>query len=241
MAGRKKVKEKTVEKCIYVRSNGKYRVKVSDGDLGSPYIGTFGTLEEARKARDKAISERDSKTKDKRAKRSDAYIESIKKEQVGKKFGKLTVIDVYKDEKDQEKGLTGFRLLCKCDCGNETRPRMSQVIGPNASTFSCGCDKKERGEKMLDSYLFGGTRVTNLQMKTKNSTGVKGVYLRPNNKYSAIIWFQGKKIHLGTFDKLEDAAQARKEAEDKYFKPVIEEFNKQATYKVEIKDDDKDE
>ena len=94
---------------------------------------------------------------------------------------------------------------------------------------------------MLDSYLFGGTRITNLQMKAKNATGVKGVSLTPNGRYRAVIWFQNKSIYLGTFHTLEEAAQAREEAEDKYFKPIIEEFNKQATYKVEIKDDDKDE
>lgn len=92
---------------------------------------------------------------------------------------------------------------------------------------------------MLDSYLFGGTRVTNLQRKAMNATGVKGVSVRPNGRYTAKIWFQRKEIHLGTFDTLEEAAQARKEAEDKYFKPVIEAFNQQAMYKVEIKDDDK--
>lgn len=239
MPRRKKEKTKTIEKCIYLRANGKYRVTISNGRK-KINVGTFESLEDAVKARNEAEAKRDATRVDGRTKRWEPHLENTKKELVGKKVGKLTILDVYKDEDDYKNGIKRFRLLCKCDCGNETRPYINQVIGPRASTFSCGCDRKERGEKMLDSYLFGGTRVTNLQRKAMNATGVKGVSIRPNGRYRADIWFQGKGIYLGTFDTLEEAAQARKEAEDKYFKPVIEAFNEQAMYKVEIKDDDKD-
>lgn len=238
VARKEKEKIKAVERCIYLRANGKYRVIISNGRK-KINVGTFESLEEAVKARNEAEAKRDETKVDGRTKRWEPHLENTKKELVGKKIGKLTILDVYKDEDDYKKGIKRFRLLCKCDCGNVTRPYMNQVIGSGASTFSCGCDRKERGEKMLDSYLFGGTRVTNLQRKAMNATGVKGVSVRPNGRYTAKIWFQRKEIHLGTFDTLEDAAQARKEAEEKYFKPVIEAFNEQAMYKVEIKDDDK--
>ena len=240
MARKEKEKLKTVERCVYLRANGKYRVIISGGRSKGISVGTFESLEEAIKARDEAEKERNKTKIDGRAKRWESNLEKYKKDLIGKKVGKLTIIDVYRNKNDYDGRQSTFRLLCKCDCGNETRPLIHQVIGPSASTFSCGCEKKERGEKMMDSYLFNKTRVTNLQMKTKNATGVKGVSIRPNGRYVAKIWFQGKGIHLGTFDTLEEAAQARKEAEDKYFKPVIEAFNEQATYKVEIKGDEDD-
>jgi len=43
-------------------------------------------------------------------------------------------------------------------------------------------------------------------------------------KWRASIYFRGKTIHLGRFEKIGDAIKARKEAEKKYFKPIIEEF-----------------
>lgn len=58
----------------------------------------------------------------------------------------------------------------------------------------------------------------NTRVRAKNSTGVSGVRYRANRgKYEACIVFKGKQYHLGTFDTLNDAAQARKEAENKYY------------------------
>ena len=37
------------------------------------------------------------------------------------------------------------------------------------------------------------------------------------DKYRAYITVDGKQIHIGTFKKLEDAAKARKNAEERYF------------------------
>lgn len=56
--------------------------------------------------------------------------------------------------------------------------------------------------------------------KTKaNTSGVTGVsWCKRSQKWCAQIGVNRKTIHLGYFDNLEDAAQARKEAEEKYFK-----------------------
>jgi len=55
----------------------------------------------------------------------------------------------------------------------------------------------------------------------KNNTGVIGVRMRPSTKgvpkYSAHLCYKGRQLHLGTFDILEEAARARREAEEKYF------------------------
>ena len=47
-----------------------------------------------------------------------------------------------------------------------------------------------------------------------------------NKKWQAYIMFKMKMYHLGMYDKKEDAAKARKEAEDKYFNAFLDEYNK---------------
>lgn len=57
----------------------------------------------------------------------------------------------------------------------------------------------------------------NSQMKKITKSGYKGITAVYNNKYQAHITVNKKRIHLGTFNTLEEAVAARKEAEDKYF------------------------
>lgn len=228
-----------VARGIDLKPNGRYRARATNENSRGVHVGTFDTLEEAINARDEAESKYKKIRKDRANERRKKEIEKLKKELVGKKFGKLTILDVYKDEDDPKKNVYNYRLLCKCDCGNEMRPLINNVVGPHATTTSCGCGKKEKSIETMNSYLFDGTRVTGLQKKSWGKTGVKGVYFF-RGKYRAEICLRKKRKYLGVFDTLEEAAQARKEAEKKYFDPVIEEFNKQAIHKVEIKDDDKD-
>lgn len=57
----------------------------------------------------------------------------------------------------------------------------------------------------------------NKRLHKNNSTGVRGVSMRPENrKYRAILTFQGKNVLNKTFTNFEDAVVARKEAEKKY-------------------------
>lgn len=94
---------------------------------------------------------------------------------------------------------------------------------------SCGCKKKEH-EQMLQSFLthVAGTSVDALKSKkvpTDNTTGYKGVYLI-RGKYVAKIVFQKKQYFLGTYENIEDAAQARREAEEVLFDGVAEHYRK---------------
>lgn len=64
------------------------------------------------------------------------------------------------------------------------------------------------------------SKSVNCKNKTKmknNKTGVTGVYWSNRfNKFHAQISSEGKKIHLGWFDELESAKEARQSAEVKY-------------------------
>lgn len=60
--------------------------------------------------------------------------------------------------------------------------------------------------------------MANQKLSKRNTTGIKGVYWsKEKNKWNAKIGFQNKSVDLGYYDKKEDAAQARLEAELKYF------------------------
>ncbi len=64
---------------------------------------------------------------------------------VGQRFHQLTVISQYSAPKS-------LRLVCKCDCGNTTDIRKDSVIGPNASTKSCGCYRRNRVSSIRGNY-----------------------------------------------------------------------------------------
>ncbi|MBM4762694.1 AP2 domain-containing protein [Bacillus sp. B15-48] len=56
-----------------------------------------------------------------------------------------------------------------------------------------------------------------------NKTGYTGVrWAKQSNKWHAYIGFRGKQISLGYYSNKEDAIAARKEAEEKYHKPVLD-------------------
>lgn len=58
----------------------------------------------------------------------------------------------------------------------------------------------------------------NACLSTNNTSGITGVYwYKPSKKWLAIIMVNRQRIHLGYFEKFEDAVKARKEAEEKYF------------------------
>ncbi|NFA43928.1 HNH endonuclease [Clostridium botulinum] len=144
-------------------------------------------------------------------------------------FGRLTVI-----KRIESQGRSA-KWLCQCDCGE-----VIEVLSPyliNNKTKSCGCLRNEISRKKLKHIrengqvlkhdIFQNTRISLLNSKTRtnNTSGHIGVcWCRANSKWKSQIQLKGTSIHLGYFDKLEDAVAARAAAEDKYFKPIIEEF-----------------
>ena len=62
------------------------------------------------------------------------------------------------------------------------------------------------------------------KMNSNNKTGVKGVsWMLSRQKYRAQITFKRKIYNLEYFDKLEDAAKARKKAEEEMFGGFLQE------------------
>lgn len=144
------------------------------------------------------------------------------KDITGQTFGRLTA--VRPTDRKTSNGATVWE--CRCSCGNVTYVGISELILGRIN--SCGCLRIETSRKngskagkyIKDNFCIENTNVNNLTAKKpkNNTTGIKGVvWDRERHKWVAQIGFQGKNYILGRFEKKEDAAKTRKEAEEKIY------------------------
>lgn len=156
------------------------------------------------------------------------------KDLTGKRFGRLTAIV------STSKSRSGhYYWECVCDCGNHIIVGGKQLR--RGYTRSCGCFQREiardvgarAGEHLQSNYerneLKDGTALCSLtaSIPKNNTSGAKGVCLRKRTgKWDVNIGFKNRKIYVGTFPNLEDAIKARKEAEAKYFEPVLNKYGR---------------
>lgn len=136
----------------------------------------------------------------------------------GQRVHMLTAM--YPTEKRDSKGSVIWH--CRCDCGKETELSYNALLYGN--TRSCGCRKHEH-EQHLSEYIsfVDNTSIDHLASKTipkNNTTGVRGVYFI-RGKYIAKIVIQQKQYYLGTYNTQEEAAAARKEAEETVSETVL--------------------
>lgn len=146
---------------------------------------------------------------------------------IGTKFGYWTVIeppDVSRHD----------YVRCRCICGKEKVIYVYNLL--QGKSLSCGCKRKE-GDSLV---LKDGRKLTakvhrqhiaikytgfGREINRNNSTGVPGVSVFRNGQYRAYISIGKRQIHLGFFDKLDDAKAARKVAEQRYFADRQEKAN----------------
>lgn len=143
------------------------------------------------------------------------------KDLVGKRFGKLTVIEYA----GKEKGV--HRWKCLCDCGNETV--VSQTLLQKGRTRSCGCllaATARRNLKLAEGTSLAKLEANRTRRFSNNSSGYTGVYLQKRTgKWAAQITFKKKTYYLGSYATIEEAIEARKKGEgmfeeflDRYYK-----------------------
>lgn len=77
-----------------------------------------------------------------------------KSDLVGKRFGKLTVVDLVQNEGEKRK-----RALCRCDCGTVKNVAISSLR--SGDTTSCGCIWKEAIKKSNSTHGKTGTKLHN--------------------------------------------------------------------------------
>ncbi|MBS0990518.1 hypothetical protein JK175_01440 [Lacticaseibacillus paracasei] len=149
----------------------------------------------------------------------------------GQRYGMLTAIS--------KVGVTksGAAWLCKCECGNERIVSIGDLRRKRYPTIDCGHHSKQRPQRAIDALTKwirdndskDGTRLTTLTSNPrKNGTSkICGVSWRKREKrWVAYLVLRGEyKLHK-SFTKKEDAIRARREAEDKYFKPILEKYHR---------------
>lgn len=83
---------------------------------------------------------------------------------------------------------------------------------------------------MKSMQSFENTMIRSLKNRKRNSNNTSGAtgvsYSKSKKKWVAYIKIQRKNISLGTFNTKEEAIKARLHGEEKYFKPIIEKYNK---------------
>lgn len=130
--------------------------------------------------------------------------------------------------------------MCKCDCGNEQRVDINNLI--HGKSEKCiKCRDKEVGRILKEREFKEGTKLSGLTQKVRSdsSTGAKGIYVNHRNgKYVAEIKLKGKKYWLGEFSNIEDAIKRRATAEAILFDPILEKYNRETTVEKRRKENE---
>lgn len=147
----------------------------------------------------------------------------FKSDLTNKKFNRLTAL--YPTEKRSYGGNVVWH--CLCECGNEVDVSYNDLMYNDIQ--SCGCKKIEHNAKLKDNltHIAGTTidKLKNNRTPVNNTSGVKGVYFI-KGKWVAKIVFQQKAYYLGTYENINDAIDARKNAEETIFKGTVDHYNK---------------
>ncbi|MDR1641590.1 MAG: hypothetical protein LBC41_10510 [Clostridiales bacterium] len=156
--------------------------------------------------------------------------ERVRIDATGMKYGILTAIRPTEQMVDRS-----VVWEWECDCGNHIFSALKFVR--NGTHKSCGCVTKENKER---SILHAKSFLTYIEdtslevakgmaMYSNNTSGYTGVYKR-GNEWEARIQFRKRGYFLGLFKNIEDAAAARKAAEERLHGAFLEwyETNKEA-------------
>ena len=157
----------------------------------------------------------------------------------GKKFNRLTVLGLGERNSNGQ-----IQWKCKCNCGNIVLATTTYL--KTGHTKSCGCLNSFKASKRLksknfikakekfrkDNFLKDNTSlalISSKKTRKNNTTGVPGVYWdKKLRKYRAKIFIKGKNINLGCYSKIEAAKKARERAEEEYFDPILEKYDKKS-------------
>jgi hypothetical protein len=156
----------------------------------------------------------DCRVKDKLAERYKPYI--------GQRFGYLEVLGF------AGQGVRGTALArCLCHkCGREIVTTYSRLLHSDIKMCAqCAQQNLYDGLAFHKKLIADGTDISALQRRNVNinsTTGHTGVSRMASGRYRAYINFKRHQYTLGCYDTIEEAAEARKAAEDKIYGNFIE-------------------
>lgn len=142
------------------------------------------------------------------------------KKWIGMKFGELTVI-AYDGRRNNK-----HYWKCLCSCGNTISVCQSNL--KTGHTNSCGC----MADIKNNIHFVDGTcieQIRSRKISKSNTSGIRGVYHSSRGDcWVAQITFKGKTKNLGSFNTIQEAAKARRNAEE-IFDDFLEEYDRQQT------------
>ena len=126
----------------------------------------------------------------------------------GKTFGSLIVLE----ESSRISADRSRYWKCRCSlCGREKEIPANQLM--KGVQVSCGCGKEKRLQE-TNGYIDGTClkRVLSDKISSNNTSGCKGVFQK-RGKWAAQIQYKRKTYYLGSYNRFEDAVEARMQAE----------------------------
>lgn len=170
-----------------------------------------------------------------------------KEDLTGRKIGRLLIV------KEVTSAEPGRHWLCFCECGNEEYVTSTSHLNRKSGIKSCGCYGKELVKELSKKYTRNATKemyqiasekmketmkannelventrisiISNQKLRSDNKSGHTGVTFK-DNKWVARITVSRVEHYLGSFVTKEEAIVARKDGEEKYFKPLLDKYKK---------------
>ena len=147
-------------------------------------------------------------------------VDSFKKH-IGEKHGDLEIIDIVGRKKYL--GTKQVFALCRCKCGIEKEILLARVLSGGAKT--CGhklAGNLKTGREISEISHVDGTFIVAIDGRRKlnknSETKITGVSYMPKcRRYRAYINFRRKQYYLGLYTDIEDAKNARKDAEEQIY------------------------
>lgn len=156
--------------------------------------------------------------------------ESIKKKIMGTHVSNGTQI-AYNSILDSEKDGFNSRVISKV-CKKEASQHFGykwEYVDEATYTDFISNNSFKKPIKMYEENNIEGTRISSIidkRLMRNNKSGIVGVrHIEKSNTWSAYLSFKGKLVLNKRFQDKQDAINARKKAEDFYFKPMLDKYS----------------
>ena len=156
-------------------------------------------------------------------KRSESILAKRKTQYVGSIINDWKIIDIYKKEGERD---YFCKALCPV-CGNPSEMRLF-LVKETRKCMRCTNNIQKHATVVHQLTDIDGSSLVSVKIRLEgkvninSSTGVNGVFF-DKGKYRAAIVFKGKRTYLGRYSTIEEAAAARKHAEEILYKEYLNE------------------